>query len=195
LNEISNIELNRQFRVLNQTLSIHCFLRDRYLKYSFILDIIVLLCSVILCATIFAKNELYVFLGLETGNSQNLLGIFSVIIFFVSLLHFLVKWKEKSEKHKDAIKKLSKTLSLFRELQKEDKTWDSEDRHKLNTQYWQSMRNIVEIPEKLFLKMKAKHIRKVEVSKLSDNYKGCPIFILKIIVLSRSMKGNYKGNE
>ena len=43
------------------------------------------------------------------------------------------------------------------------------------------------IPEKKFSKLKALHLRKVKLSKMSSAHPGCPIFVLDLILLCRSI--------
>ena len=59
MNSVSHKEIDRQYRVLRQTLGIHSILRDEYSRKSKLSEILLLLCSVIFCATTFASDELF----------------------------------------------------------------------------------------------------------------------------------------
>jgi len=182
------MRVKRQYRLLNQTITMHAILRDRYSTRALILDVMLLICSIIFCATTFAPSDLYTFLGIEPDSGRIILGIASVVAFMAAIISLRVDWKARSNKHRDAAKKLSDNLKLFRENKNENDGWEKESMAKLNQSYWEAMRNIEEIPDKFFNPLKAKHLRKVEISKLSSSLNGCPIFILKIIVLWRAIK-------
>jgi hypothetical protein len=191
--EISEKELQRQFRLLNQTISMHSLLRDKYKRRALILDIMLLICSIIFCATTFAGNELYSFFSISVANGKIVLGLASIIAFMAAIISLRVDWKGISAKHEDAVNKLSISLRLFRQYKNEDETWPDNISEQLNSSYWESMNNIVKIPDKYFNVLKVKHLRKVEISKLSDNLTGCPIFVIKILVLWESIKKAFKN--
>ena len=88
-------------------------------------------------------------------------------------------------RHKDAVQKLSGVLALFRKSRKEDGTWLQEQADELNRAYWEAVNNVVEIPPNQFVRLKAKHLKKVEISKMSSAIPGCPIFLLRFILFCR----------
>jgi hypothetical protein len=185
VSSISENEQNRQFRVLDQTISIHAMLRDRYSKLSLILEILLLACSVIFCATTFAPDDIFTQIGLSPKGVRFILGIASITAFFASLFALRVDWKSKSLRHKDAVQKLNGVLALFRKLRKEDGTWLQERVGELNQAYCEAMNNIVEIPDNQFVRLKSRHLRKVEISKMSSAIPGCPVFLLRFVLFCR----------
>ena len=182
---ISENELNRQFRVLDQTLSIHAMLKDRYARLALILEIVLLACSVVFCATTFARDDVFMQIGLSSKNVRFVLSVTSIAAFFASLFALRVDWKGKSMCHKDAVQKLSNVLALFRKLRREDGTWTQDRADELNLAYWEAMNNVVEIPPNQFVRLKARHLRKVEISKMSSTIPGCPVFLLRFVLFCR----------
>lgn len=185
---VSRSELNRQFRVLRQTLSMHTMLKDRYRKLAVTIDIILLACAVVFCTTTFASDDIFSTLGLLPKNVRFILGVVSILSFFASLVALRVGWKGKAALHLEAEQKLTNALQLFRELRRDDKTWPQERSKDLHYSYWSAMKNIIEIPGKKFVGLKSRHLRKVQISKMLDEFPGCPIFILRQILLVRSIK-------
>lgn len=188
ISPISQRELARQFRVLRQTLSIHTMLRDRFSKLALIVDIILLACAVVFCATTFARDNVFTFLRLSPENVRFVLGIASILAFFTSLVALRVGWKGKAALHREAAQRLTDVLDLFRELRKEDKTWPEDRRDDLHQAYWVAMKNIIDIPTKKFVGLKSRHLRKVQISKMLDELPGCPVFLLRLILLYKSIK-------
>jgi len=189
---VSGKELCRQFRVLKQMLSIHAILRDRYSWRALFIDIILLACSVIFCATTFARDDVFTYLGFSPRDVRYVLGIASIFAFFASLVALRSDWKGKSARHKDAGQKLGKVLSLFREYRKEDGSWPQDRMADLHRAYWEAMNNIVEVPDRLFVALKSRHLRKVELSKMSDLNPGCPVLVLRLVLFFRTITRSFR---
>lgn len=187
MHAISEKELNRQFRVLRQTLSMHTMLRDRYSKLALVIDIAFLACSVIFCATTFARDDIFAQIALSPKDVRYVLGVSSIVAFFASLVALRVDWKGKAARHRDAVQKLTNVLSLFRECQHEDGSWPRDRSAVLHRTYWEAMNNTIEVPDRPFVGLKVRYLRKVELSKMSDGAHGCPLLILRIILLIRSI--------
>ena len=183
-----NKELDREFRVLNQTLSIHTLLRDKYNGLALILDLSLLACSVIFCATTFAGDDFYSKIGLLPETGRLVLGIASILAFSCSIISLRVNWKGKGANHSEAVKKLSDVAAQFRKEQHENGAWTEGIEENLHNDYWNAMNNIVEIPANKFNKLKAKHLKKVEISKMISSSPGCPIFLMNLVLTCRSIK-------
>ncbi len=94
---ISEKELIRQFRVLRQTLSMHAMLRDRYFKLALSIDLVLLACGVIFCATTFALDGNFVTGGVGENIRIELFNclqhlVFSVLLFSDALLQTWVRF-------------------------------------------------------------------------------------------------------
>lgn len=189
LTPVSDKELIRQFRVLDQTLSIHTILRDRYKTCALAIDIVLLGCAVIFTATTFARDDLFSQVGLLPEKVRYILGVASIIAFFASLVAILVDWKGKAARHQDAAEKLGAAMALFRKFRSDDGTWPQDRRGEIHQAYWEAMNNIIEIPSALFVSLKAQHLRKVQLSKMLDRRPGCPIFVLRFLILWQALKG------
>ena len=192
MSSVSGKELNRQFRVLDQTLSMHTILRDRYATRGLIIDIVLLACSVIFCATTFARDDVFTQFGLSPQNVRYVLGVASIAAFFASLTALRVDWKGKSARHRDATQKLTSVLALFRETRQEDGTWPQDRGAELHQAYWEVMNNVIEVPTSSFVGLKSRYLRNVEVSKMLDSMPGCPVFMLKLILFCRSISKTLK---
>ncbi len=193
MSEVSTGELNRQYRVLNQTLSMHSMLGDRYARRALLLDVILLACSVIFCATTFARDSVLTLVGVSAYSARTLLGIASVTAFFASLVALRVDWKGKTARHRDAVQKLTHAMELFRRLRTDDGAWPLERGDELNRAYWDAINNVVEVPSSLFVSLKARHVRKVQLSKMLDSAPGSPVLVLRLILLGRAVKKAWRA--
>lgn len=152
------------------------------------LDIVFLACAVIFCATTFARDDVLAQVGLSPQKVHNILGVASIAAFFASLVALRVDWKGRSALHRDATQKLTDALALFRELRGVDGKWPPDRAVELNGAYWQAMNNVIKVPEGQFVYLKARHLQKVQLSKMLDTAAGCPVFVLRLVLLWRSMR-------
>lgn len=181
-------ELDRQFRVLGQTLSMHSVLRGRYAWRAGAIDIVLLACSVVFCATTFVDSSVLASIGLAANRLRIILGIASTLAFFASLVALRVDWKGRSVRHAETVKDMSRALALFRDLREDDGTWPSRRRAELQRAYWDAMNNNEQVPASQFLSLKARHLRKITISKWLDKNPGCPVLVMKAILMCRSIR-------
>lgn len=182
---ISSREVERQYRVLQQTLGMHSMLRDDFMRKARMLEIILLLCSVIFCATVFSADQLFLRLHLPPETSRVVLGIASVLAFASSLILTTLDWREKSIQHSEAAARWSSVLEEFRTNRTENGEWPESTRSTLSVLYWQASRNTVKIPDARFNRLKTRYLRKVELSTLKSAYPGCPRICLWVIFVTR----------
>ena len=182
------MELSRKFRVLDQTLSMHTALRDRYAQRALAVDLLLLACSVVFCASAFASDTVLSRFGRPPEEVRYLLRFFSILAFMLSILSLRVDWKGKSASHRDAAAKMSRAIASFRKYRGADGTWPSECSAELDAVYWEAMHNSVSVPDALFVSLKARHLRKIELSRMLDLNPGSPVWVLRVILLCRSFK-------
>lgn len=166
----------------------HTFLKDKYERFALIIDIILLICAVVFCATTFIRDDVFTHIGLASQNVRFILGITSIVAFLTSLITLRVGWKGKAALHKEAERKLTTVLEFFRELYNEDKTWPQEKSIKLHNAYWEAMKNTIDVPANKFVGLKARHLRKVKLSTMLDDAPGSSVWLLRLINLFRSSK-------
>src|SRR5882672_5227596 len=185
---IVQMELARKFRVLDQTLSMHAALRDRYGRRALLVDGLLLACSVVFCASAFASDQVLALFGGTPDRVRYLLKAFSVITFMLSVISLRVDWKGLSAAHRQASEKMTGALAVFRRHRRDDGSWDANVTDELDGVYWEAMRNCVSVPDSHFLKLKARHLRKVEISKMLDSNPGRPVFVLRAMLFFSSLK-------
>jgi hypothetical protein len=178
-------EIERQYRVLRQTLSMHAMLRDEFAWKAKAAEIILLACSVIFCATTFASDELYQSLNLAPTAARVFRGIASIVALIMSLAVLILDWKGYSALHRQAAEQWSEVLAKFRNSWSDDCTWPEDIRSELSSAYWKAARNLVKIPERRFNGLKARYLRKVALSELKGSYPACPRLLLGILLWSR----------
>jgi hypothetical protein len=182
------MELSRKLRVLGQTLSMHTTLRDRYARRALILDLLLLTSSVVFCASAFASDEALSHLGSTPSHVKYVIRVFSVIAFTLSVLSLRIDWKGKSTQHHDAAAKMARAIAIFRRHRQPSGIWEPHCETELDVAYWEAMHNSAPVPEATFVKLKARHLRKVELSRMLDSNPGCPVFVLQVMLWWSSLR-------
>ncbi len=175
----SSLEIDRQYRVTRQTIDAHSFLRERYLCLATLTHISLLACSVIFCATTFAQDDLYRWIGFEPASAKYFRGVASVVSFGISLVLLVLDFKGKAALHGAALERWTRALTEFRQVQpNEGQEWPTKHRKRLHRAYWTADKESVKIPNAAFASLKGRHLRKVEISKFKSRYPGCPRLVL-----------------
>ena len=186
MNTVSNKELDRQYRSLKQMISMHSMLRDQYHRRAVFINLVLLAASVVFCATTFACDYISKRLGVSEELTTDVLGVASITAFFAALAALVLDWKGKAARHSEAVKALTNALVFFRNARTED-DWPEAQVSALSQAYWNAASNVVPIPDGRFTALKARHLRKVEVSRTSDSMPGCPLFLIRFRVFFRSV--------
>jgi len=172
-------ELNRQARVVDQMLSMHSALRDRYARRAKCLTLGVLGCSVVLCTVTFLPDDALGFMGVSPFANRVIVGVLSSLVFFLSLVDLCVAWGKASWRHGEAAETLAKFKHRYRTAISAG-TVATGDGAELTREFGQVMAALCPIPDKQFASLKAYHLRKVRLSQMIDAHAGCPVWWLRL---------------
>jgi hypothetical protein len=170
-------EYRRKYRVLDMMLSGHSTLCAKYRHRSTSLILAIMALS-ILGATLAlqADNSVEIFsIDLE---SKAWLALLSGLIFFLSIVELVLDWRGRAWSHEDAARRLGILKGEFRRAEVTDETVET-DGVDLDVEYDQTTAAIIEIQNSVFNRLKAKHRRKIEISKLLDESPGAPLLLLR----------------
>lgn len=181
-------EANRQFKVIDQMITSHCVLKERFEKKARSLDIAILLISALLVATVFLDSKIILFLNANENLTRFIIGILSIFVLGLTIIQFKVDWKQCSEQHQKAYEVLCIYKPIFRSMRK-DKNLKKEDYEKKAEEFKIAISFICSIPEKQFVALKSKHLKKVLLSKIISRNPSTSVFIIKAYLF---FKGNTK---
>lgn len=175
------------WRVVDMSLSAHSVLRDRYQRRELTVTLLVIALSIIGTGLAFIPGDGGLQVGPIEAPLRVWLGVLTALIFFLALVEWKVDWHRKTWMHQDAVSRLAELKGQFRTVTVKA---DSADTVPVNLQglYHQVMSSIPAIPERQFISMKAKHHRKVLVSKLIDSHKGAPVLFLRILAVWKGLR-------
>jgi hypothetical protein len=186
-------EYDREFRVLDQMLTMHSLLRDRLQRHALMLTVAILALSIAATAASFGAGEPQLRVLWITARVQAWVGLLTTIIFFLTLIDLRVDWKQRAGAHAEAARRLGELKARFRAAMGTEA--EVEGAAELKAGYDRTMAGLVPIPERLFLKLKAKHLRKVEISKLLDRHAGAPLMYLRARVVIKGLTAKSPKTE
>lgn len=175
-----NSEIEKELRIIDMMLTAHSYIRDINSIRATAMDIILFVSSIILNVTVFLDPIIISYLGVSPDKAKFIIGLSSIAIFILSFIVLRVDWKQKSENYKMSAETISHLKIECNEL----RFIDDEIILKQKMRYIRE--NIsklpAKIPEKQFLKLKALHKRKIELSKMIDKNPGASVLFLKIVI-------------
>jgi ABC-type multidrug transport system fused ATPase/permease subunit len=186
-------ELHRKYRVINMMITMHSVMYHKYKTKTLIGSIFFMIAAIVLNVFTFFDYSYLSFIGLDEKNIKNIIAIISFFIFLLSVIFMLTEWSKKSEQHLQSINQLSRLLNKLRAIQKIDDTSVLSHKSELFEElYNQIFETIPKIADNKFNSLKARHYKKVELSKFIDKHKGKPFFVIKILFFYNE---TFKPNE
>jgi|SRR5579871_1259933 len=181
----SREEVERIRRVADQLCTGHAALRDRYRERAIAFDIVILLASAWLTALAFVDPRLDKWLVPFGIDSELWIGLFGVIVFSFTLIQFKVNWAGRAEAH-------TRSFTMYAEVKREagyllasHAVIPGREFQRLAARYDMASDVGSGIPENDFLRLKRRHLMKVEISKLLDHRPGASVTLLKLWVMLR----------
>lgn len=163
-------ELRRQRRLVDQGLTMQARLRDRDRVVGTSLLCAILVLSVIGVAFAFAGPDHAVTLAGLSAARSTWLGWLAIGTFALVLIELVVDRRGAAQRRGDAVRVLGALKAEYRVPPAAGDEVATAAR--MSERYAQAMKTIPAIPERSFNRLKAAHLRKVEVSRLLSEHPG-----------------------
>jgi hypothetical protein len=181
-------ENKRQYRVIDQMMTMHSVLRDRYRQRARLLSIGLLAFAVALNAFVFADDKVLVFLfGSNLEAAKIGLGITSVALMILSIIEYRVDWESMAQSHGEAVVRLGRLKTKYQEEFSRSVAGAGLDQVSLSLDYARTMEEFPSIPEAQFHRLKARHAFKRRLSKEIDDNPGVPVTLLSLRLRARGI--------
>jgi hypothetical protein len=167
-------------------LTMHSILANRYRRRSQFLELSMLAISTVLVALTFVDPQVLSYFNIQADTARVLLGICSILVFFLSIVSLVVNWKGKSTQHREAFNTLISLKSEWREVRSSFDDLDERSRGEFARKSSLILSTLIPIPDVQFNRLKAQHYRKVELSKLISTHPGTSITLLRARLWWRS---------
>jgi len=184
-------ELERQVRLVDQALTMQAALRDRDARISLLLTAAIGILSTVGVAFAFATTTDRLTLLGVTADRATWLGWLALSAAFLSVLDLVTDRRGASRRRGEAVALLTTLKGEYREAISE--RGDAEAAAELANRYLDVVTRIPEIPERLFNRLKARHLLKVEVSRELSAHPGISSRRARRRVVERANRGLGEG--
>lgn len=189
---VVNTEFERQYRVIDQLVSMHSMLRDRYSRLALALNTSLVIVSFTLCVMTFVGDELLENAGQDPPFVRLVFGLVAAVILALSITEFRVDWRARSTRHADAAKRLSEVKGEYRRVRTDLKHEAAAETLQLRRLYETTVQDVIEVPERLFNRLKAKHVFKRILSEETSAHPKAPHWFLWIRLRCEGIVGARK---
>jgi len=182
---LSERELDYYYRVVDQTISMHASLRDRYASWASLTDIsLMALSGALVAMSLIDPARLSP--SITQPCARAIMVAISFLVFVLSMVTWRVDWKAKASHHDLAIDRLAKVKALCRSLKYEESP-TPERITEVCKACAEALAAPPRIPERDFARLKAAHLVKVEVSSLLSD---CPGSSIQLVRAALWVRGN-----
>lgn len=185
-------EFARQRGVMDQMLSQHARLRDRYRRRRLFLVLTTMALGLLGAGFAFATNDVKVtILGVTAGRDKWLGGL-SLVVLLLGVVDLATSWDESAHAHHEATLRLARLKGQFRDVSARSSPGTAPPAE-LALGYGETMDLLPAIPDRAFNPLKAAHLRKVEVSKRISAAPGSLSRLVTIQVVLNGMRQHRPG--
>lgn len=182
-------EFKRRRRVADTMLTAHAILGERYERRARGLTLLIMGLSIIATGVAFISGDSDVTIGPLTARVQVWVGLLTCVIFFLSIVDLLVEWPRRAWGHDEAARRLANLKAQYRHARAERDLVHSD--LDLIVEYDHTMDALdalrVTIPEAKFNRLKARHWRKVELSKRISARPQRPLLLHRLDILREGL--------
>lgn len=170
-------ELEKILDKIDQRISGHSRLHDRYKRRAIVSEILLMGSAIILTISGLADDKYYAFFGLDPAFTRLCFSLYSVLALVVSVIAWKTDWRSIALIHGQARDKLS-NLKLECRRALSDYETSPERLEDLCNQCSIKQTEIEPIPENKFNALKAWHLKKKELSKYASKNAGKPYWLI-----------------
>jgi hypothetical protein len=189
MSDIAETEFKRRARILDMMLSAHSLLRDRYERRATGLTLLVMGLSILATGVAFISGSSDVTILGITATVQVWVGVLTCVIFALSIVELLVEWRRRTWAHGEAARNLADLKARFGHAEHDGAVAHSD--FDLILAYDETMDALhaldVRIPEAKFNRLKARHLRKVQISRCISARPQRPVLLHRLDVLREGL--------
>ncbi len=173
-------ENERQYRVIDQMLTMHSSFRDRMERRAFWLNTALIASSLFLTVFSFVGDDLLRALSLDPALTRFVLGLVAVVVLICSITEFRVDWRSVAGRHTEAVSRLARMKAKYRQSFTDTGGYDPQANAILTSECDNMMSNLSTIPDRWFNVLKAEHWFKRLLSERISQYPKTPRWVLRL---------------
>ncbi|NOU14190.1 MAG: hypothetical protein HOO92_09560 [Methylococcaceae bacterium] len=175
-------EVKKMCRKADMLCTAHSVERTNYRRWAAIVDILLMVISVYIVAMAFVDPALVPILIPDQWNLVLWIGMLSIGTFIISMLQIMVNWKARADAHHRSFGMYAEAKSKCIELLNANGAISREAYNSVHTRYDMATDIGIHIEDARFLKLKQKHLLKVEISKILDQRPAACVWWLRVIL-------------
>ena len=187
-------EVKKMFRKADMLCTAHSVERAVFRKIGMIVDTLLMVISVYIVAMAFVDPSLTPMLIPNHFNLVLWIGALSIATFILSMLQFIVNWKALEDGHNRSFRMYVEAKSKCIELLNGSGTVSREAYNSVRTRYDMASDIGIPIKDARFLKLKQKHLLKVEISKILDQRPAAWVWWLRVSLWWRDTFKTHENN-
>jgi hypothetical protein len=188
-------EVKRIHRVSDMLCSAHASMRDRYSRRALLLDIAILASSTWVLALVFVEPRIGLALTPMHIDPVLWIGLVSIASFFMSIVQVKVDWKGCSDKHVQALRMYAEVKRECSYMLASGHGLIKDECQNILVRYEMAGSLGVEIAEGEFLRQKARHLRKVRISKYLDSHPSASVLFIRVKAWLRDNRASDSENN
>ena len=149
-NDGTKKENERQYELIDQLLSMHSSLRDKYERRAFLLNTALIGISLFLSVFAFIEDEVLESLGYCPPMARFFFGFSAVIVLICLLPNSGLIGEQWEQSHAEAVRHLAELKGRYRKTFNESAGNDSKRNSRLTTEYQKTMTILPQIPDRRF---------------------------------------------
>lgn len=173
-------ENERQYKVIDQMLTMHSSYRDCMARRAFWLNTALVASALFLTVFSFVDDNLIKTLGFDPAMSRFTLGLTAVVVLLCSITEFRVDWNSLSGRHAEAVTQLAAMKTKYRKSFAQTGGDDTRENTSLASVYEEVMGGLPVIPERWFNTLKAEHRFKRILSERISECPKAPAWFLRL---------------
>ena len=186
--DITKVENERQYAVIDQMLTMHSILRDRMERRAFWLNTALIVSSLFLLIFSFIGDDILSALGFDPRMTRFILGFVAAIVLVGSITEFRVDWRSVAGRHSEAALHLSTLKAKYRNSFAETKGNDPTTNSMLAAEYDKVITTLPSIPDRWFNTLKANHQYKKLLSIRISQHPKTPVWLLRILLRTEGIR-------
>jgi len=173
-------EIKRMRRIADMLCTAHSVEHERFHRRALILDAVTMLVSLYLVSMVFVDPVLNNKLTPRDWSPVIWTGVLAVVTFGLSVVQLIVNWKGRADAHGRSLGIYSEAKSNCIEVLNGTTAVSREEFNRVRARYDMAGDVGIRIPDRRFLKLKQKHLVKVEISKLLDERPALSFFKVRM---------------
>lgn len=193
--QVQDPGIERRRRLVDQLMSMHAALRDRYGLLAAAVSISHITIAFVLSLFLFADDGVFCSFGLTRAGARFVMGFVAAVAFLLSIVDLTLDWRRRAAQYASGVRSLGILKLALRSAHDEGRLNQPRTRADLRRRYETTMSILPEIPEGKFASLKAKHQFKRTISKALSEHPKAPVLLVRLRLRWEGTRGLWQRRK